>query len=127
MIADEGVMALALALREGRLGGRLKKLWFLECLEDEGDLDEPSITDVSVVALAEALVAGKQCVTQLAELRIKAHRMTTKGVQTLVEAAVSHCPKLKRLWLSKRCIKEEGDGEALRALGRAKGVKIDFS
>jgi hypothetical protein len=120
-IGDGGVAALALALQQGRLGARLKQLSFLESEDEE---DNPHITNAAAAALAEALVAGKQFVAQLEELRMVAPEMTMEGARALVEAVVAHCPKLERVELSSDIVQEEWDREALRALGREQGVEI---
>jgi hypothetical protein len=123
-IGDGGVVALALALQQGQLGARLKQLSFLESEDQE---DNPHITNAAAAALAEALVAGKQFVAQLEELRMVAPEVTMEGARALVEAAVAHCPKLERVVLSSDSVEEEEENlEALRAIGRESGVRIDF-
>jgi hypothetical protein len=92
--SDEGLTAMALALWEGRLGAHLMKLCFHEG-RLRGEERDYHLTDSSVVALAEALAAGKQFVSQLESLQMFAPRMTMKGARLLAAAAASHCPKLR--------------------------------
>jgi hypothetical protein len=120
---NAGLTAIAAALREGRLGARLRELSFHED-EAIGDDQGFLITDASVVALGAALVAGKQFVTQLEYLQMFAYRMTMKGAKALVEAAAFHCLRLKRLEFRGRNLTIEGLRALVKACAPAREIAV---
>jgi hypothetical protein len=110
-LQDVDVIALAAALRDGRLGWGLEKLQLA--------FTGARITIAGVMALSDALVAGRQHVQRLEELKFMAPLLNVEQIRAFLERALAACPRLTRVML--RCGNlSSADKAALRAIMKEK-------
>lgn len=129
----DAIIALASALRDGRLGSRLRELRFSGCETDEymySARDGGSMMDRGRVgrALVQAFVEGKRFVGGLEVLDLVAVHMWIDEAKAFVHAVVCGCPFLKKLEISSENINVR-EQRALKAnvkeaFGRRRGSEI---
>lgn len=97
MISDGGLVSLAKALQEGRLGLQLHLLRVAEVVEF---MCAFHIMEVGVCALAEALEQGGEWAKRLRDFSFGPLKITAASAKRFFEAVVTHCPDIREFKIS---------------------------